>query len=398
MVLRAPAAGGPLVLFGGMKQIEVREGETTVHDLDEASKITVAGRVTKGGQPVTNAMILFTSGGDREGPPSDLKQSRTDGDGHYQIGLDTAGTYNVVVSSMGGMMGGGRSAVQVQVPDQPSVVVDVTLKSAGISGHVVNADGKPVSGAIVSVTASGASAGSDMRHGGMQAQAEPDGSFLVDGLTPGTYGVSAAASGYRNANVPPVTIANDNDVPTVDIRLEPGRTVRGRVLDANGNGIAGAMVVTAPSGSLPSGRDVLPATADVNGTFVITAPADGPIDLTAMAAGFPPARAVSVQPEDGVDVVLRAPRPGHAKVKVIDAKGNPIAGARVDCRAVPDYLGAGYLSFIDRTPPTGGDGATNLTSLGPGSYELNVSLGSKSATQPLTLAEGGDSVTTVTLP
>jgi hypothetical protein len=155
----------------------------------------------------------------------------------------------------------------------------------------------------------------------MQAQSEPDGSFIVDGLTPGAYGVSAAASGYRNASVPPVTIANDNDVPTVDIRLEPGRTVRGRVLDANGNGIAGAMVVTAPSGSLPSGRDVLPATADVNGTFVITAPADGPIDLTAVAAGFPPARAVSVQPEDGVDVVLRAPRPGHAKVTVIDTKG-----------------------------------------------------------------------------
>jgi protocatechuate 3,4-dioxygenase beta subunit len=154
MVLRAPAAGGPLVLFGGMKQVEVREGETTVHDLDEASKITVAGRVTKGGQPVANAMILFTSG-DREGPPSDLKQSRTDGEGHYQIGLDAAGTYSVVVSSIGGMMSGGRSAVSVQVPDQPNAVVDVTLKSAGISGHVLNAEGKPVSGAIVTVSASG---------------------------------------------------------------------------------------------------------------------------------------------------------------------------------------------------------------------------------------------------
>ena len=48
MVIRAPTGGGPLMLFGGMKQVEVREGETTVHDLDEAAKITLTGRVLEG--------------------------------------------------------------------------------------------------------------------------------------------------------------------------------------------------------------------------------------------------------------------------------------------------------------------------------------------------------------
>jgi protocatechuate 3,4-dioxygenase beta subunit len=296
-------------------------------------------------------------------------------------------------------MSGAQSATRVEVPDEPNPVLDITMKVAGISGRVVNPEGKPISGAAVTVKASGAAAGSDgHRSTGMQGQSEPDGSFLIDGLDPGTYTITAAASGYRNASSPPVTVANETDVPAVDIRLEPGRTVRGRVLDANGNGIPGAMVMAAASGGPPSGRDAMPASSDVNGTFVLTAPADGTIDVTAVAAGFPPARAVSVQPQDGVDLTLRAPRPGHVRLSVLDGNGVPLPGARVNCKAVPDYLGAGYLTMLDSTPPTGTDGATTVSSLAPGAYELTVTSGSKRATQAVTLAEGAEVVTTVTLP
>jgi protocatechuate 3,4-dioxygenase beta subunit len=395
MVIKAPTNGGPLMLIGGMKQVEVKEGETTVHDLDDASKINLTGRVLKAGQPVANAMMFFTSG-DNGGAPTDLRQSRTDADGRYQVGLDAAGTYNVMVSSMGGMLAGRQSAVPVQVPDQPNPVVDVTVKAAGISGRVTNVDGKPVSGAVVTLTPSGEAAGDGHRGGGLRGQSEPDGTFLIDGLTPGTYAVAVAASGYKNPTVPPVTITNETDVPAIDVRLEPGRTVRGHVLDANGNGIAGAMVMTAPSGSMPSGRDALTATSDVNGAFILTAGADGPIDLTAVAAGFPPARAVSVTPEDGVDITLRAPKPGHVRITVTNASG-AVQGASVTCRAVPDYLGAGMM-FMDRTPPTGVDGATTVSSLAPGAYELTVTSGSKRATQSVTLAEGAEVVTAVALP
>lgn len=396
MVVKAPTGGGPLMLFGGMKQVVVREGETTVHDLDEGAKINLTGRVLKGGQPVANAMLFF-SVNDGGAAPTDLKQSRTDAEGRYQVGLDTAGTYAVVVASGGAMFGGRQSGVPIQVPDQPNPVVDVTVKAAGISGRVTNAEGRPVSGAIVSAKTAGTQAGGDGHgRGGMQDQTEADGTFLIEGLDPGTYGLTVAAPGYRNAEVPTVTVANESDVATADVRLEPGRTVRGRVLDANGNGIAGAMVMTAASGSVPAGRDSLPATSDVNGTFVVTAPADGPIDITAVASGFPPARAVSVQPQDGVDVVLRAPRPGHVKVTVLGPNG-AVRDARVSCRAVPDYLGASYLSFVDRTPPTGADGMTTVSSLAPGAYELTVTSGTKHETASATLSEGAEVVLTVNL-
>jgi len=398
MVIRAPTGGGPLMLIGGMKQIVVREGETTVHDLDEASKINLTGRVLKGGQPVANAMLLF-SVGDGNGPPTDLKQSRSDADGRYQIGLDAAGAYAVVVTTGGAFFGGGRSAIALQVPDQPNPVLDITMKTAGISGRVLNAEGKPIGGAVVSATAGGTSGGSGGHRGrGTEDQSDPDGSFLIDGLDPGTYTLTAAASGYRNATVPPVTVANESDVPAVDVRMEAGRTVRGRVLDAIGNPIPGAMVMAAASGGPPTGRDAMPATSDVNGTFLVTAPADGPIDLTAVAGGFPPARVVGVQPEDGVDVTLRAPRAGRVRLSVLDAAGTALAGARVTFKAVPDYLGADFATMFNKPTPTDAGGVTTVPSLAPGAYELTVMAGSKRATQSVTVSEGAEVVATVTVP
>jgi protocatechuate 3,4-dioxygenase beta subunit len=277
--------------------------------------------------------------------------------------------------------------------------VDITVKSAGIAGHVVNTDGKPVSGAVVTVTSTSAAVGGEGhgRGGGSQDRSDPDGSFLVDNLEPGVYGVTVAAAGYRNAVLPPVTISNDSDVPSLDVRLEAGRSVRGRVLDANGNGIASAMVVAAPAGSTPGSGGALPASSDVNGTFIVTAPADGAIDLTAVAAGFPTARATGVEPQDGVDVVLRAPRPGHIRVSVLDAQG-PVKSANVYCRAVPDYLGGGFLSMMNQPPVTDASGVTTVTSLAPGAYELTVASGARKATGSVSVTEGGEAVTTVTLP
>ena len=237
MVIRAPVGGGPLMLFGGMKQVVVRDGETTIHDIDDAAKINLTGRVLKGGQPLANAMLFFGSA-DGRGATADIKQSRSDADGRYQVGLDTPGTYGVVVTSGGRMFGGRQTAVPIQVPDEPNPVVDVAVKAAGITGRVTDAEGRPVASALVSVTSSGGTAGGNGHGpGGGQDQTESDGTFLIEGLDPGSYGLSVAAAGYRSSESRTVTIVNESDVASVDVRLEPGRTVRGRVLDANGNGI-----------------------------------------------------------------------------------------------------------------------------------------------------------------
>ena len=74
----------------------------------------------------------------------------------------------------------------------------------------------------------------------MQDQSEPDGTFLDRRVS-----IRERTRSRRprpaigTPTLPPVTIASESDVPAVDVRLDAGRTVRGRVVDANGNGIAG---------------------------------------------------------------------------------------------------------------------------------------------------------------
>jgi hypothetical protein len=158
------------------------------------------------------------------------------------------------------------------------------------------------------------------------------------------------------------------------------------------------MVMAAPSGTVPSGRDALPATSDVNGGFVLTVPADGPIDVTAVSAGFPPARVTGVVPDDDSEIALRAPRGAPLRLTVLTPDGKPAVGAKIVCRAVPAYLGSDFTSFLNPVPPTGADGVALVSSLAPGSYELTVSLDKKRTTQSVNVAEGSESVQTVTLP
>jgi uncharacterized GH25 family protein len=393
-IIRAPTGGGPLMIFGGMKQVSVKEGEVTVFDLDEASKINVTGRVLKGGQPVPNAMLFFTPGTGENGEPTDLRQSRTDADGRYQVGLDKAGDYLVTVST-GSMFGGGRNATPVVVPDQPNPIVDVPLRAASITGRVVNQDGKAVSGAMVSVSALFTE---NAPPHPVSSMTEPDGTFEVGGMMPGNYKVVVVASGYRNGEVGSVTVSDERDTPSVDVRLEPGRTARGRVVDAGGNGIAGAMVMAAPAGSAPASRESMPATSDVNGSFLLTVPADGPIDLTAVAAGFPPARVTGVIPQDGSDIVMKAPRGARVRVTVLASDGKPAAGARVSARPVPAYLGSDYLGFLNGPATAGSDGVAVVGSLAPGAYEVVASSGQKRTTRSVTVGEGTEGVEVVTLP
>ncbi|HEX4825149.1 MAG TPA: carboxypeptidase-like regulatory domain-containing protein [Candidatus Polarisedimenticolaceae bacterium] len=400
MVIRAPSGGGPLMLFGGMKSVAVREGEVTTYDIDEAAKVNASGRVLKAGQPVPNAMVFFTTP-DPNGEAGDLRQTRTDENGHYQIGLDKGGTYMVMVTTMSGMFGGARSAVSVEVPDGPNPVVDVTLKGASITGHVTsNQDGKPVSGAVVTASATGSAASGTTGggHGGLQGASQPDGSFSVDGVDAGTYKLTVAASGYRNAEIPSVAVSGDADTPSVEVHMDKGGTLHGRVVDAGGAGIAGAMVMAAPSGTVPANREALPATSDINGGFVLTVPADGPIDVTAVAAGFPAARVNGVVPDADSDLAITAPRGAPLRLTVLTADGHPAVGARVVCRAVPAFLGSDFASFLNPIPPTGADGVAVATSLAPGSYELTVSLNQQRATKAFNVVEGGQSVQVVTLP
>lgn len=387
--------GGPVMIMAGIKQATVREGETTVFDLDEASKITLTGRVLKGGQPVPNAMLFFSKGsGGATG--MDMRTATSDPSGRYQVGLDDAGPYSVAVQGSGAFFARGMSAIKLDVPDQPAPVLDITLRAAGIVGRVTDPEGKPVSGAMISArpTAESTTGGG----GRMNASTSGDGTYSIDNLPTGTYEVTVQASGYKSPAPSTVSIASESDQPVADFQLETGRSFRGQVVDPQGNGISGASVVAAPTGSTDGGRG-MPTQTDINGTFVMTAPGDGVIDITAVAPGFAAARLTGVPvPSDDQPIRLQAPRGGRVRVTALGSNGAPVVGASVRCSAKPGFLGSDFASFMNAPSATGSDGASTIGPLAPGSYEVTVTSAGKRQSQAISVAEGQEAVLSVVLP
>lgn len=397
-VMRPPESGGRIrVAIGGMsmRQVAIKEGEVTVFDFDESASIALSGRILRGGQPVANATLVLVFDAGTGGTGGDFKTAQSDADGRYQVHLDRPGAYVAMVR--GDLLSGSGSQSKIVVPDEPAPTVDILLAAGGLSGRVVDLEGKPIAEAVVSASREG-SAPSSGFGGRNTALSATDGSFRFEGIAPGAWSVSANAPGYRSGNAPTVTVAEDGSSSPVEIRLEKGRSIRGRVVDARGLGIAQAMVLVAPSGTTHS--DSMPASTDVNGTFMITAPADGPVDLAAYAAGYAPARASGIVPDPSgsAEVVLAAGAGASVRVVVVDADGAPVAGARIDLTANPPFLGSEMLRFQSRVPPTDATGAATATSLAGGTYDVAVTAGGKRASASVQVADGSQSEARVVLP
>lgn len=391
-VMRPPEDGGGMANFG-MKQATITEGETTVVDFDETARHTLTGRVVRGKATVGSVTLLFFPGESAGFGAGGFKTTQADEAGNYQIGLDQPGAYTVMVQSGGGF--GRSTSVAISVPDAPTSAIDIVLKIGGVTGRVSDSDGQPVAGAMVAARLDGST---DPLSGQSGAMTEPDGSFSIEGLQPGTYRVTASATGFAPAEAYPVSVSEDEAAPDLDLRLERGRVLRGKVVDPRGSGVQGAMVFAGPPGTVDP--TVGPAMTDVNGSFVMTVGDEPSWDVTAIGTGFAPALARGVPPttEGDPPLTLAVGVGGRARIQVVTGEGAPVAGAIVVLRANPPYLGSGAVGFLNRPAATGSDGATTASALAPGSYDVTVQIGTKTGSGQVVVPEGGEAAARITIP
>src|SRR5215468_4009656 len=128
-----------------------------------------------------------------------------------------------------------------------------------------------------------------------------DGAARADRLAPGTWRISASATGHAPAALPAHELAAAAD-DRLAIKLAPGgRTLTGTVSDATGGPIAGARIDAARLSSFAEAGDaVATATTGADGKYRMTV-AEGALQVAASSPDYAPqARRVEVGPAGAV--------------------------------------------------------------------------------------------------
>ena len=321
--------------------VSVTTGETAVQNftLGAATLGTIAGSVTDSAThaPITGANVTCTCS---------LSPTTTGAGGGYTFQNITPSTGYSLDFTASDYASQETDNVAVSAGQTTTVNAQLTGVPGEISGNVVNAqtdNGVPAT--TVSCTCASGSTDTDS-----------SGAYAFTNVTPGTYSMTFAASGFATTTVNDVVVAPAGNT-TEDAELAPGGDIDGVVTDSTASGsppIVGA-TVSCTCGSSTS--------TDAGGTYEFDDVASGTYALTFAASGY------ATQTITGVGVSSGAATAQNAALVEDGAVGGmvtnattaaPIAGATVTCTCAS-------VSTV-----TDGSGTYTFTGVGPGTVTVSV--------------------------
>ena len=247
-----------------------------------------------------------------------------------------------------------------------------------------------------------------------QAVTDQDGRFVFDKLAPGDYHINTQKSGFAPPNEPgraPITHVAAGQTVQIDVHLQKGGVIAGKLLEASGEPMTEASVMAmrriniGPSGTTPRlmpapmqgpqqtndlgefritglapGEYIVAATP--RGGFGFGGPAVAP-STTGMAATttyYPgtvdqvAAHTVTVaagQTVDNISFSMQSVPAFQVSGRVVDENGAPVAGAMV--MLMGDPRGGAFMGPAG-TARTGDDGRFTLAAVPSGTYRVNASV------------------------
>jgi hypothetical protein len=337
--------------------------------VDATSRTPIAGAKVS----YSRERFLALPGGERRAVVADAGDVLADAQGRFTIrGLQPG------LVTLGARAQGRASEQPVVVPVAIAEHVDdveLPLVSAfDVSGRVVSArePEKGVAGAFVQVEGRG-------QGFSPTAVADDEGRFIVQGVQPGHYAVTAAASGYA-VMFPGVDVDIDGDRDDVELRLDPGLRISGRVeppelaavsleLRPENMQMGQGMFIMGGGASEETGED---------GTFELGPVQPGPIRVVARAAdGRTGEVDVEVGPEGAEDVVVTLEARATVSGTVTGTDGAPVAQALVSLRPQRTDGKRMRLTINGRdmgvdSSVTADDGSFRMSGLRAGAYEVEV--------------------------
>jgi large repetitive protein len=287
----------------------------------------------------------------------DVVGTLSEADGSFRIDDLQPGPYDLTVTTPSG------STVQRTI-EVPAADVRIQLgPTTTVRGRVVEAATRsPVARFQVTLQrASGVDAPPDEEdsNGRSQSFAGVDGGFVMEEVPLGDMTLTVRAEGYRPQQIEHLAVSSEAPLPEVEVSLDAGLAIRGRVTSTEGVALAGADV------SAQAGLEHQATVAtDENGEYVLTAMAPGQVDLEFRKPGFLSARRTAqIQEPTRMDVKLSR---GHALRGVAVADGVSVANVQV--HASSSTQGAEPQSTL-----TDQAGQFTVQGLAPGRYDVTAS-------------------------
>ncbi|WP_281658304.1 carboxypeptidase regulatory-like domain-containing protein [Halobacillus sp. Cin3] len=332
------------------------------------------------GSALPNAVVVVRESGTEDQAVATVT---TDPFGNYTVTGLSPGSYTITAS----LTGYGTQTFGVTVVSDMNANGNIALSQVrgSIEGQLIDSDGNPITGAGLQVRLL-----NELNVVIATTLAQPDGSFQFENILPGSYIVSANATGYQSGSVGVTVEADETSQATLSLAPFPA-TLTGQVLNQlTGIGIDGSSVtVTDPF----TGKIIGDTFTDADGNFILNNLAAGSYNVTASASGFGSV-STSVLLESGntTAVVLSlSPNPGEVAGSVSDRMtGEPLGGASVE---IFDETGAFILSTS-----TNSNGNFSAFGLSPGNYTAMASLeGYSSQLIGFTVVSGETSVASFSL-
>jgi len=250
----------------------------------------------------------------------------SDADGRFFVRLPRGGVMRetqIDVAARHPAHGKGRVRLPPEARAGSVPDVEIVLSpGVALEGRILDVSGSPIAGAQVRAVLSGevplegemaslrlllASAG------GSIAYTNSAGRFRIPSLEPGLHRLEVTALGYAKKKVESVAVGEAT--PALDLVLEAGGSISGRVVDLDGAPLAGIEVLAffaeepvmpfenVDLAAMAAGREL--ARTDRQGVFTLTHLPETAFSVVARASGFQLARADDVRPGDAVpDLVL----------------------------------------------------------------------------------------------
>ncbi|HEX3761519.1 MAG TPA: carboxypeptidase-like regulatory domain-containing protein [Kofleriaceae bacterium] len=309
-------------------------------------------------EPVAGASVLARRGAMTLLAEPGARRAITDGDGRFRLAGLAPGAWSLQATAGPRAL---RDPVRVGlgVAEQVTGVELLIGARPVIRGHVVDDAGAAVPG--IAVRARG-------RGEGTEATADATGGFVLEGLRPGSYSISARGDTYLSAGDTRVALA-DKDVDGVVVTVRRGVTLRGHVEPRQVCDVQRDLAE--PLGPMA----VPPVTTAADGEFQL-----GPFDAgdTRLTARCPSGDegATTVKVARGApDVVLRVTPGGSIAGRVVDGAGKPVAGIGVIATEISRgehiTIRNGAITSGAQAA-TDGSGAYQIGGLAPGTYRLGA--------------------------